>query len=299
MGAGVEYHRLSTERSNPRSRDIDRLNALQIVRRINVEDRRVAPAVGRESSRIARAAELAARALAAGGKLLLVGAGTSGRLAVLEAAECPPTFGTPPSQVRAVMAGGRTSVFRAREGAEDDPADGARQIARLARPGDVVVGIAASGVTPFVRGALREAGRRRCRTVLVTSNRRPALGAEIVISPAVGPEILSGSTRLKSGTAAKLVLNALTTAAMIRLGKVYENRLVDLRPASRKLRLRGIRIVGELAGCGPGKARAWFERCGGSVTLTVLCLRRGLEPAEGRKRLAAAAGSLRRALEVA
>lgn len=291
------YGRLPTEQSNPRTRGIDRASALEIVRRINAEDRRVAPAVGREARRLAEAADLIARTLRAGGRLLFVGAGTSGRLGVLEAAECPPTFNTPSFQVQAAMAGGKSSVFRSREGAEDDEADGARQARKRIRRGDVVIGIAASGVTPFVRGALREARRRGCRTILVTSNRRPPMPeAEIVISPLVGPEVVSGSTRLKAGTAAKLALNTLTTTAMIRLGKVYDNWMVDLKPTSRKLRLRGIRIVETLTGTPASLAARWFDRCGGSVKLAVLCLKAGVGPDEGRARLKAAGGVLREAL---
>ena len=295
--AGV-YKRLPTEQPNPRTRDIDLASTREIVRRINAEDRRVAPAVARESIRIAAAAELIARSLRFGGRLLFVGAGTSGRIGVLEAAECPPTFNTTRFQVQGVMAGGRNAVFRSREGAEDDAADGAEQVRRRVRVGDVVVGIAASGVTPFVRGALGAAKRLGCRTVLVTSNRRSTMPeAEIVISPAVGPEVLSGSTRLKAGTAAKLVVNALTTAAMIRCGKVYDHFLVDLKPTSRKLRLRGIRIVGELARVGPQAAAKAFDEAGGSVKLAVLSLRAKLGLDEARRRLAAAGGSLRKALD--
>lgn len=297
MPAASLYGRLPTEQANSRTRNIDRASALQIVRRINAEDRRVAPAVGREAARIAEAAELIALSLRRGGRLILVGAGTSGRLGVLEAAECPPTFNTSALQIQGVMAGGRNSVFRSREGAEDSEADGAAQARKRVRDGDVVVGIAASGVTPFVRGAFRAARKRGCRTILVTSNRRPPMPeAEIVICPEVGPEVVSGSTRLKAGTAAKLVLNALTTTAMIRLGKVYDNWMVDLKPTSRKLRLRGIRIVSELARVSPGEAAAWFDKCDGSVKLAVLCLRSKLKPAEGRERLKAVGGSLREAL---
>ena len=294
--AGV-YRRLPTEQPNPRTRNIDRVSTREVVRRLNDEDRRVVPAVAREGARIAAAAELIAKSLRAGGRLVFIGAGTSGRMGVLEAAECPPTFNTPRFQVQAVMAGGRNALFRSKEGAEDDAVDGARQIRRRVRRADVVVGIAASGVTPFVRGALAEAKRLGCHTVLVTSNRRPSMpAAEIVISPDVGPEVLSGSTRMKAGTAAKLVLNALTTAAMIRLGKVYDHFLVDLKPTSRKLRLRGARIVSELTGVGPRQAAAAFERAGGSVKVAVLSLRSGLTTQEALRRLKAAAGSLRAAL---
>ncbi|MBI5200799.1 MAG: N-acetylmuramic acid 6-phosphate etherase [Elusimicrobia bacterium] len=295
-----EYGRLPTEQPNPRTRGIDRLSTIDVVRRLNAEDARVAPAVAREAKEIARAADAIAQSLAAGGRLFFFGAGTSGRLGVLEAAECPPTFSTPPSLVVGVIAGGKGSMFKAREGAEDDERDGRRQAARRARRGDVLVGIAASGVTPFVLGALAEGRRLGCRTVLISSNRRPAgSAAEIVISPQVAPEALSGSTRLKSGTAAKLVLNSMTTAAMIRLGKVYDHWMVDLRPTNHKLRLRAERMTADLAGVSPAKAKAALRRAGGGVKLAILCLKTGLAPARGEALLRAAEGSLRAALEAA
>lgn len=297
------YRLLPTERPNPRARHIDLEPTIAVVRKMNREDRGVAPSVGRESVRIARGVEMLVRAFASGHKAILVGAGTSGRLGVLEAAECPPTFGTAPSMIQAVMAGGRGCVFRSREGAEDDAADGARQVLRRARPGDVVIGIAASGVTPFVRGALRAARRRGCGTLLITSNGRPAMsGARLIISPRVGPEFIAGSTRLKSGTAAKLVLNALTTASMIRLGRVYDRWMVGLNPASRKLRLRAARIVGELGNVGPARAKALLGLARGNIKIAVLAarLQRG-SPRErtalAGRRLVSAGGSLRRALQ--
>ena len=291
------YARLPTERPNPRTRNIDLLGAARIVGLINREDAAVARAVGRQARSIARAAELVASCLRRGGRLLFVGAGTSGRLGVLEAAECPPTFNTRPGQVMAAMAGGRNSVFRSREGAEDDPAAGARSVAGLKR-GDAVVGIAASGVTPFVRAALLRAARRGCRTILVTSNGQPPHNpAEITIAPRVGPEVIAGSTRLKCGTAAKMVLNTLTTAAMIRLGKVYDHWMVDLKPTSRKLRLRGARIVCELGRVGPRRADELLKAARGSVKLAVLMARQGLGLRQARLRLARAEGNLRSALE--
>jgi N-acetylmuramic acid 6-phosphate etherase len=221
-----------------------------------------------------------------------VGAGTSGRLGVLEAAECPPTFDPPPSLVQAVIAGGRRTVFRSAEGAEDDAADGARQIRRRARPGDVVVGIAASGVTPFVRAALREARRRGAATALVTCNPQvPASAARVVIALAVGPEVLTGSTRLKAGTATKLALNTLTTASFARLGKVYGNRMVDLRPRSAKLRARALGRVS------PREAERLLEASGGRAKVAIAMARLRLDAAEARRRLRRAAGSLRQVLE--
>ncbi len=290
------YARLPTEQPNPRTRDIDRRSTLEIVRLINAEDRRVPLAVARVAREIARGVDALARALSSGGSVLVLGAGTSGRLAVLEAAECPPTFNTSPRQVRAVIAGGRRSVFRAKEGAEDDPVLGRRAAARV-RPGDAVVGVAASGVTPFVRAALTEARRRGATTLLVTSNGRPqGAAADIVIAPDAGPEVVTGSTRLKSGTAAKLVLNALTTGAMIRVGKVHDHWMVDLKPTSRKLRLRGERIVADLGRVPPARARALMRASGGSVKTAVVMARRRLAADRARAALAAAGGVLRRAL---
>lgn len=267
------------------------------MRLINKEDARVAAAVAGQAKAIARGVEALRDCYAAGGQIVFLGAGTSGRLAVLEAAECPPTFGTPAARIRAVMAGGKSSVFKAKEGAEDDQASGRSAVAKLG-PRDAVVGIAASGITPFVRAALEKARARGCRTVLVTSNGRPpGRPAEIVIAPAVGPEVLTGSTRLKSATAAKLVLNALTTAAMIGLGKVYDNRLVDLKPTNHKLRLRAVRIICDLGRVESSRGERLLSEARGSVKLAVLMARGRLSAREARARLAAAGGFLRRALE--
>ncbi len=291
------YARLPTERPNPATRDIDLKSTLAIVRLINQQDRLVAPAVGRKAKVLARAVDMIAASLRAGGRILLVGAGTSGRLGVLEAAECPPTFGIDSLKIRAVMAGGAKSVFRSKEGAEDDPKAGAGAVLRMRR-GDVVIGIAASGVTAFARAALAAARRKGCRTILVSSNDRvPDNAAEITIAPAVGPEVIAGSTRLKSGTAAKLVLNTLTTAAMIRLGKVYDHWMVDIKPTSRKLRMRSARIVCDLGRVPAAKAEAFLKEAKGSVKLAVLMARRNLSAAQARRRLTQSGSSLRRALE--
>ncbi|MBI5884104.1 MAG: N-acetylmuramic acid 6-phosphate etherase [Elusimicrobia bacterium] len=287
---------MPTERPNPRARGLDLKSALEVVRLINREDCRVPAAVGRQAAAIARAAEAVARSLAAGGSLILVGAGTSGRVAVMEAAECPPTFNTTPSQIRAVMAGGRASVFRSKEGAEDDPRAGAKAVAGLKKE-DVVIGLAASGITAFVRAALRAARRQGCVTVLVTSNGRPPGNpAAIVIAPDVGPEVVAGSTRLKSGTAAKLVLNTITTTAMVRLGKVYDRWMVDLKPTSYKLKLRGIRITGLLGRVKPERAAELFDASGGSVKTAIVMARFSCGVREARSVLRASGGALRRAL---
>ena len=293
----IRYGRLPTERPNPRSRDLDRLPPAAIARVMNRADGGAVSAAARAAPAIARAVELIVASLSRGGRLIFAGAGTSGRLGVLEAAECPPTFDTAPSLVQAVIAGGRSAVFRSVEGAEDDAAQGAREIRRRARAGDVVVGIAASGVTPFVRAALAAARRAKAATVLVTCNPRvPRRAARVVIALSTGPEVLSGSTRLAAGTATKLVLNTLTTAVFARLGKVYGNRMVDLRPKSAKLRARALGLVREVGGVSGREAKRLLIAAGGSAKLAILMARLGLTAAEGRRRLRTSAGSLRSAL---
>jgi len=293
----TRYAGLPTEGRNPRSRRLDVLPLPQVVALLLDEDRRALLATFRARAAIARAARLAADALAGGGRLLFAGAGTSGRLGILEAAECPPSFGTRPSQVRGVMAGGRRAVFGAVEGAEDDAAAGAG-VARALRPRDLLVGISASSVTPFVRGALQEARRRGCRSVLVTCAPRPGLVrlADVVVAIPTGPEVLSGSTRLKAGSATKAALNAITTAAMVRLGKAYGPLMVDVQPTNAKLRARARRIVAEAAGVGAGAAARALRATGDEVKAAVVVARLGVTPREARRRLRAARGQLRRAL---
>ena len=291
------YERLATERTNPRSRHLDRLGAPAIARLMNREDRRAVAAVGRVAPAIGAAVDVIARALGRGGRLFFVGAGTSGRLGVLEAAECPPTFGTPPALVQAIMAGGRASVFRSREGAEDDAGAAARAVRARVRGGDVVVGVSASGVTPFVRAALLAARRRGAATILVACNARGARRRGLVIAPATGPEVLAGSTRLKAGTATKLVLNTLTTASMARLGKVYGNRMVDLQPRSAKLRARAERLVAEIGEVSRPRARRALAAARGRVRLAIVIARRNLPADAAARALRAAGGSLRSVLE--
>jgi N-acetylmuramic acid 6-phosphate etherase len=286
--------RTPTERANRAARDLDRLSGLAIARLMNREDRRPVAAVGRAIPALARAVEVIAAALGSGGRLFFIGAGTSGRLGVLEAAECPPTFGTPPRLVQAIMAGGRAAVFRSREGAEDD-AGAARQAVRArVRRGDVVVGISASGLTPFVRAGLAAARGLGARTVLVTCHAGGGpRAAEIVVAAWPGPEILAGSTRLKAGTATKLILNTLTTASMVRLGKVYGNRMVDLQPRSRKLRERAVRLVQEIAGVPRARAQRALRAGGGRPRLAIVIARLGLPAAAARAALRRRGGSLR------
>lgn len=294
------YGRLPTEQPNPRTRRLDRLAPLALVRTITAEDRRAAASVAAVARPLARAVEAVAAALRGGGRLIYAGAGTSGRLGVLDAAECPPTFGVPRGRVAGVIAGGRRALWRAAEGAEDRAADAARALARLrVGPRDVVCAICASGVTPFALGALRAARRRGARTLMVTCAPSPRLRAlaDIVIAPRVGPEVVAGSTRMKAGLATKMVLHTLTTAAMVRVGKVYGNLMVDVMPTSAKLRARARRIVATLTGLSPAAAGVLLRRAGWRPKLAVLMHRRGVSARQGRRRLAAHGGDLRAALE--
>jgi N-acetylmuramic acid 6-phosphate etherase len=298
MPARVRYERLATERVNARSLRLDRLDARAIAALMNREDLAAVSAVGRVVPAVAAAVDTIVAALAGGGRLFFVGAGTSGRLGVLEAAECPPTFGTSPRRVQAIMAGGRAAVFRSREGVEDDARAAARAVRTRVRRGDVVVGVSASGVTPFVRTALATARARGAATVLVQcSARRGPPAADVVIRPIPGPEVLAGSTRLKAGTATKLVLNTLTTASMARLGKIYGNRMIDLQPRSAKLRARAERLVAEIAVVGRARARRALRDAGGRVRLAIVMARRNLTAAAAARALREAGGSLRPLLE--
>ena len=232
-----------------------------------------------------------------GGRLFFLGAGTSGRLGVIEAAECPPTFHTTPSLVQAFIAGGRRAVFRSQEGAEDRGRDARALVRQRIHTGDVVVGIAASGVTPFVTDGLREAAKRGAGTILVTCNPRSTAPAHIRIALSVGPEVLTGSTRLKAGTATKLVLNMLTLGAMVQLGKTYGNLMVDVRPTSKKLRARAVRIIQTLTRCSPRHAESVLQLARGRVKPAVVMLAQGLTYAAAKKQLAQHHGVLRRALQ--
>jgi N-acetylmuramic acid 6-phosphate etherase len=286
-----------TESRNPRSQRLDTLPTRQVVALLLDEDRRAVTAAARQAGAISRAAVRTARALEAGGKIVFIGAGTSGRLGVLEAAECPPTFGTASGQIRGVMAGGEDAVFRPLEGAEDREDHGRREASEL-KPPDLLIGISASSVTPFVRGALAAARENHVETVLVTCAPGPGLGrlADTVVAIATGPEVLTGSTRLKAGSATKAALNAITTAAMVRLGKVYENLMVDLRPGSAKLQDRARRIVAAAGGVDRDEAERLLSLAGGEVKTAIVMGRRGVSAEAARARLAAAKGHVRRAL---
>lgn len=291
--------RRRTELRLSASRNLDRMTAIEIVRLMNREDRKVASIVGRELRPIAKAVDAIVEAMRRGGRLFYVGAGSSGRMAVLDAAECPPTFGIPHSQMVALIAGGRRAVTGAVEGAEDAVANGARDLRRAgAKRGDVVVGIAASGTTPYVIGAMKFARRRGAKTVVVTSNGRMPLAdlADILIAPEVGPEVLTGSTRLKAGTAQKMVLNMLSTAVMARLGHVYENLMIDAIMTNQKLRERAVRMLVAASGADASSAGHALRAAGHSLRVALVMLKLGMNARAARKRLAEAGGNLRAAL---
>ena len=295
------WRRLPTEAVHAGSTRLDRLGVAQIVSRMQREERRVLSALSGARSAIVRAAEALRETYLSGGDCLIFGAGTSGRLGVLEAAELPPTFGTEPRRVRAHMAGGRRAVFRAREGAEDDRAEGERQAAH-AGSGDLVIGISASGVTPFVKGALTKARRRGARTVLVTANPSPSLRcvADIVVALRVGPEVLAGSTRLKAGTATKLALNQITTSAFATSGRVFGPWMVDLASrGSKKLADRAVRVVAAASGATPARARRLLREAGGEVKTAIYAAWTGASALRAREALRRSRGDLRRALKEA
>jgi N-acetylmuramic acid 6-phosphate etherase len=289
-----------TEGRNPRSRGLDRKFTLDVLRALNAEDARVAPAVRRVLPEIARAVDIAAKALRLGGRLFYVGAGTSGRLAVLDAAECPPTFGTSPKMVQAIIAGGARALRHASEGAEDSASDGARDLRRAVLTArDVVVGLSASGTTPYVLGAIAFARRRGATTIGVTANPGSPLAgrAQIAIVPRTGPEAIAGSTRLKAGTAQKMVLNLLSTGAMVRLGRVYENWMVHVALTNRKLRRRGARILEEVAGVSLSVAEHALRQADHDLPAALVMLKTGAKLQEARGALAAAGGNVREVLD--
>ena len=290
---------LKTEQGNPRSRGLDQKGSLEILRVINREDTRVAAAVRNELPKIARAVDAIVRSVRSGGRLFYVGAGTSGRLAVLDAAECPPTFGTPAKMVRALIAGGQRAVLHAVEGAEDSAASGARDLAKagLSRR-DVVVGIAASGTTPYVLGAMRFARSKGAATIALASNRRSPLArqAQIAIVPETGPEVIAGSTRMKAGTAQKMVLNMLSTASMVRLGRVYGNRMIYLEATNEKLRRRTARILEEAAGVDASTAEHALRQTGHDLPLALVMLKTGFTAQDARRRLRETGGNVHEAL---
>ncbi len=294
----TDWSTLSTEQRNPASAQIDELGTLDLVRLINREDSCVPGAVGRVAADLAVAVDRVADAIRSGGRLFYAGAGTSGRLGILDASECPPTYGTDPDLVQGLIAGGEGAVFRAVEGAEDDPEGALPDLeARGLRSPDIVVGIAASGVTPWVLGALDHARSLGCTTILVSCSpsAAAAVEADVKIVPEVGPEVVTGSTRLKAGTATKLVLNTLTTAAMVRLGKTCGNLMVDLRPTNAKLRDRSCRILAALSGIDPQSARRHLETVAWDLKVALVMQTCHVDEGRARRLLEASGGHVKRA----
>ncbi len=294
-----KWQQLPTEAINPASLGVDKLSSADIIELMISEDRRVLAAVAHEKERIALAVDIITQALRRGGRLFFVGAGTSGRLGVLEASEMPPTFGTSPDLVQAIMAGGKPAVFLAREGVEDNYEEGGRSVARV-HPSkrDVFVGVSASGMTPFVRGALAVARKAGARILFVTCDPANELQTfvDLTIALAVGPEIIAGSTRLKAGSATKLALNMLTTAAMIRVGKTYGNLMVDVQATSEKLKDRARRIIGFVTGLDYEGADRLLIRARWNVKAAIVMQKTGLSPAKALSRLRKAGGVVREAL---
>jgi N-acetylmuramic acid 6-phosphate etherase len=283
-----KWQSLPTEAINPASLNIDKLPAAGIVDLMLAEDRKALAAVQKERDRIAVGADLIAKSLRKGGRVVFVGAGTSGRLGVLESAEMPPTFGTDPLLVQAIMAGGKGAIFRAKEGAEDNYEEGVRAVNRLSpNKKDVVIGVSASGMTPFVRGGLTCGRKAGSRVVFVTCDPRTELQTfvDLTIAPAVGPEIIAGSTRLKAGTATKLVLNMLTTSAMILVGKTYGNLMVDVQMGSEKLRDRARRILHIVAGVSPDEAEKLLKKAHWNVKAAIVMQKSGLPYTKALARL--------------
>ena len=284
----TQFDKLPTEQRNPNTENIDRLSTIDMVRRINDEDKKVAFAVERELDSIALAVDAIAEALAGGGRLIYCGCGTSGRLGVLDAAECPPTYSTDPEMVKGVMAGGESAMFRAAEGAEDNAEAGRKDMEELGLSGkDVLVGIAASGRTPYVLGAMKYASELGAKTVAVTCNKSSQMNqvADISIGVEPGPEVITGSTRMKCGTAEKMVLNMLSTGTMIKLGKVYGNLMVDVMPTNEKLVRRAVSIVATAANVDEELAKSTLEECGFSVKTAIVMLICGLNADEAKAEL--------------
>jgi N-acetylmuramic acid 6-phosphate etherase len=297
-----ELSKLTTEQRNPHSMDIDARSTKEILKIINDEDKTVPYAIEKELSYIAQAVELIVKALKSGGRLLYFGAGTSGRLGVVDASECPPTFGTPYGMIDGYIAGGKEAMFRAQEGAEDYEENGVKDVlfAKVTDK-DVVCGIAASRRTPYVIGAVKKAKELGATTLYITCNPRNNFNikeVDIAICPYVGPEVIMGSTRMKSGTAQKLVLNMLTTTAMIRMGKVYENMMIDLQMTNKKLVERSKRIVMTITGVSYDEASSYLQQANGHVKTALVMIKAGVNADDARKKLFNADGFVRRALEL-
>lgn len=294
---------LTTEEINPGTLDIDRADARGIVGMLHAEDMAICGAIATELDHVAEAVEMVAGALGRGGRLIYVGAGTSGRLGILDASEMPPTYGTDPALVRGIIAGGQAAVFRSVEGAEDSSDAGARALDEVeVGELDVICGISASGRTPFVTGALKHALGKGAKTIFLTTNPRHVVrpyvpNVHVLICPVVGPEPIAGSTRMKSGTAQKMVLNMITTAAMVRLGKTYGNVMVDLQLTNEKLRVRASRIIMSICGLGQEQAAQLIESAGGHVKTALVMHAHSCSREEAVERLHAANGIVRIAME--
>ncbi len=291
---------ITTEGRNPQSATIDRCTTREIVEIINNEDKKIAYAIEKELGAIATAVDAIAAALADGGRLIYMGSGTSGRLGVLDASECPPTYSTKPEQVVGIISGGPGAMFKAVEGAEDNPELGAQDLEALkVCSKDIVVGIAASGRTPYVLGGLAYAKAQGVTTVSISCSETSAVAeaSDIAIKPIVGPEVVSGSTRMKAGTAQKLVLNMLSTGAMIKLGKVYGNLMVDVKPSNAKLIVRQRRIVAQATACSTERAEELLALAGGETKTAILMELLGLDATAARERLASTQGHIGKALQ--
>ncbi len=291
--------KLLTEQRNPRTLNIDCKTTLEIIDIINAEDARVFTAVHRERAHIAKAADLIVDAMRNEGRLIYVGAGTSGRLGILDAAECPPTFGTDPNMIIGIIAGGEKAVFQSIEGAEDFPENGAKDIQQKeVNHRDVVVGITTGGTTPYVMGALFEARKRNAKTIFLCCNPEtiPNFEIDVTIRPIVGPEVITGSTRMKAGTVTKLILNMLTTTTMIKIGKVYENLMVDLRAINVKLTDRAERIIMTASDVNREDAKKLLETAYGNAKVAIVMQKLSLDYAEAKKRLDANGGFIRKVL---
>ena len=296
----LEDH-LQTESRHPRSERLDDLTALEIVELMNDEDARVVESVRAAKDAIAEAIGIVADRFRRGGRLIYLGAGTSGRLGVLDASECPPTFGTPPSMIVGVIAGGLPALTRAIEGAEDNVQQGAADLRALGvNDRDVVIGIATSGRTPYVLGAVDEARAQGAYSIGLACNHGTLLGARVDLEIAVvpGSEVLAGSTRLKAGTATKMVLNMISTGSLVRIGKTYGDRMIDLNPANEKLRIRSRRMLREIAGISDDEARAHLQSCQGRLKPALVCALVGVGPDEAERLLAENDGSIRRILNI-
>lgn len=291
---------LDTEQRNRATRHIDLADSLEIARLINAEDQKVAKAVEKKLPAIANAIDLVEQAFTRGGRLIYVGAGTSGRLGVLDAAECPPTFGTDPSQVVGLIAGGKEAMFEAQEGAEDYESNGREAVRGInLMPDDIVCGLAASGRTPYVHGAIKEAREMGCNTLFVTTvpAAQITLKVDVMIDVPVGPEVIMGSTRMKSATAQKIVLNMLTTGAMIRRGKIYENVMVDLQLTNKKLEERSKRIIMMFTSADYEEAGRWLNKAGGHVKTALIMALTGLAKTEAEQKLQDKDGFIRKVLQ--